>query len=231
MTPITVGMNVFRDLINSSNKNRRKRARKLISFFKKYDNNESLHSEIPLIISPKKINWDILSSKYQKELDRNEADHHIIAEIIINYHDQLEDIYIITADYTFQKFALELGIKCLDWFEDKKYKEIFNSIETKTNSPKLPNLGVYFDSQLARDLTLKKVTKKPKLLSRDDLTEPNVQYDHKWEIENPRAIGNLIKSYNEQSILISNHQEVKLFLINHSNHSYNNIDICITSIL
>jgi len=216
----------------SNNTNRKKRARKLVSFFKKYDSDEKLHNKIPLIISPKKINWRALPSKYRKLLDENEADHHILAEIIHYYLDQLDDVYLITADYTLLKNALELGIKGIDWLEDEKYKEIFNVVKAiKEKGLKLPDLGVYFDDQMAKVLTLNKKTNKPELLSHDDLVEPNVQYDIQWQLENPGVIENLIKSYNEQLILINNHQEINFFLFNHCDHPYNDIDIHITTTL
>ena len=95
----------------SNNTNRKKRARKLISFFKKYENNEELQREIPLIISSKKINWSDLPLNYDDLLDESEADHHILAEIIHYFLDRLDDVYLITGDFTLSKFTLELGIK------------------------------------------------------------------------------------------------------------------------
>lgn len=65
----------------------------------------------------------------------------------------------------------------------------------------------------------------------DDLTEPNVQYDNKWQLEHPGLIDNLIKSYNEQLLLINKHQEINLFVFNHCDHPYNDIDIHITATL
>jgi len=216
----------------SSNTNRKKRARKLISFFKKYENDKELYSEIPLITSHKKINWSDLPLNYDYLLDENEADHHILAEIIQYFLDRLDDVYLITGDFTFSKFTLELGIKVIDWLEDEKYKAIFTlADEKKEITPKLPDLSLYFDEQMAKELTFKEKVKKPKLLSRDDLIEPNVQYDIKWELENPGVIKNLVKSYNDQLILIGKHQEIEVFLFNHCDHPYNDIDIQITSTL
>lgn len=133
------------------------RARRMISFFKKYEIDEKLQNSIPLIISPKKINWDSLSSKYRDVLNKNEADHQIIAEVIYNYHDQLNDVYLITADYRFLKYASELGIKSIDWLDDKKYKEIYNvSGKKEEKKAKLPDLSVYFDLQFAKEIKLGK---------------------------------------------------------------------------
>lgn len=216
----------------SSNTNRKKRARKLISFFKKYDNDEKLHNQIPLIISHKKINWSDLPSNYRELLDENETDHHILAEIIQNYLDRLDDVYLITADYTFLKYASELGIKIIDWLEDNEYRKIFTKVEEKKEkASKLPDLGLYFDDQIAKELTLKENVNKLKLLSYDDLIELNIQYDHIWQLENPGVIENLIKNYNEQLILINKHQEINLFVFNHCDHPYNDIDIHISATL
>jgi len=208
------------------------RARRMISFFKKYEIDEKLQNSIPLIISPKKINWDSLSSKYRDLLNKNEADHQIIAEVIYNYHDQLNDVYLITADYTFLKYASELGIKSIDWLDDKKYKEIFNvSGKKEKKKAKLPDLGVYFDLQFAKEIKLEKKAIIPEILSRDDLVKPNVQYDTQWETDNPEIINNLIKSYNEQMRLISRHQEINFYLFNHCDYPYNDLDIYITTTL
>ena len=216
----------------SSNKIRQKRARKLISFLKKYDNDEKIRSKIPLIICLKKINWSDIPSNYRELLEENEADHHILAEIIQHYLDRLDDVFLITADYTFLKYASELGIKGIDWLEDERYKEIFALVKEKTEKiSNFPDLSFYFDDQMAKELTLKKKGNKPEFLSRDDLIEPNVQYDIIWRLEHPGVIENLIKNYNEQLTLINKHQEINLFLFNHCDHPYNDIDIQIITTL
>ncbi len=212
----------------SNNVNRRKRARKLISFFKRFDRDNNI-IDVQLIISHKKINWETVSEKYRKVLDETESDHQILVEIIQNFYDQLKIVYLVTADYTLLKTALELGIRGIDWFEEEKYKEIFTLEEKKEKS--LPDLCIYFDSQMSTELSLSKITKEPKLLTQDDLIEPDVLYDMNWVLLNLDTIGNLLESYNIQTKLINNHQVIDLFLYNHCNHPYNDIDFYITTTL
>ena len=217
----------------SNNTKRKKRARKLVSFFKKYDKNEELQNRIPLVISYKKIHWKAIPSRYRNLLNENESDHHILAEIIIKYSNDLDNIFLITADYALLKYALEIGIKGIDWLEDEQYKELFVSEDKKEKVPSLPDLGVYFDDQMSKELTLKKISEKPELLSIDGLLEENFEFDDESELkyEIKEEIEELIDIYNKQLEQINNHQEINLIIRNDCDHPYNDIEIYITTIL
>ena len=221
------------DLKYSNNIKLKKRARKLISFFKKYDKNEELQNRIPLVISYRKIHWKAIPSRYRNLLDENETDHHILAEIIIKYSNDLDNVFLITADYALLKYALEIGIKGIDWMEDEKYKEIFASEDKKEKTPSLPDLGVYFDDQLTKEFSLQEISEKPDLLTIDELLEENFEYDFeddlKYDVK--EEIEDFIDLYNKQLEQINNHQEINLILRNNCNHPYNDIEIYINTIL
>ncbi|MFX1238631.1 MAG: PIN domain-containing protein [Promethearchaeota archaeon] len=216
------------DKVKYSSKVRNKnRARKLISYLKRYDNNKELQRKIPLIVSPQKIKWDKLSPEITEFLERNEADHRIIAEIFDKYGDQLNDVYLITGDYTLLKLASKLGINVIDWLENDNYKEIFNITEKKEKKPSLPNLGVYFDDDHLEELTLEEISNNIELLSIDDLFEDSVDYDNEFELKYDvkEEIEELTEIYNTQLELINNHYEINLYLRNNCNRPYNDVDI------
>lgn len=207
------------------------RARQLISFFKKYETDENLNKKIPLKISPKKVNWESLPQKYKNILDKEDSDHNILAEIIKDYNNNLSDVYIVSADYTFLKIATELGINCMDWLETDK-ENLFGTLDLiNEKKPKHPKLGLYFDKDMTTELMFTKILNKVEILSYNDLVKPNVQYDIKWQLENPSVIKKKIKVYNEQIKLINSHHKIDLYLINRSNHPYNDVDIYIRTIL
>ncbi len=221
------------DLKYSNNIKLKKRARKLVSFFKKYDKNKELQNRIPVVISYKKIHWKAIPSKYRNLLDENEKDHHILAEIIIKFSNDLDNVYLITADFALIKYALEIGIKGIDWMEDEKYKAILAFEDKKEETPKLPDLGVYFDDQMAKEVILQEISDKPELISINDLLEDNFEYDDESELkyELKEEIEELLDIYNKQLEQINNHQEINLTLRNDCNHPYNDIEIYITTIL
>lgn len=191
------------------------------------------NESITLNISIFPTKWSSLKPEWAELLDENESDCKIIAEILVFKEENPDnEVYFVTGDNTPYFQAKALGINTIFWL-DEKYKEIFGSDDKKEKVPSLPDLGVYFNDQMSKELNLPKISEKTELLSIDDLLEDNFEFNDESELkyEVKEEIEELIDIYNKQLEQINNHQEINLTIRNDCNHPYNDIEIYITTIL
>jgi len=174
-------------------------------------------------------NWDKLLELDKQKLSMDEADHQILAEILLYHQENPQSkVVFVTGDYLPSKLAKEIKIECLYWL-DENFRIYFE--KEKISTSKLEPLEIYFteEEKCSKEIILNKtiVPQKPLRLEdyEKDFSRPTNHplISHKRKEDFQREL----VDYNNKMKELCRYVEIQYALQNHSNTPITNIDVYI----
>lgn len=204
-------------------------ARKVISSFRVYENVE-FKEDIKLELSIFPPKWDKLDSESKVLLDKDDKDHNIIAEILIfcKEHNN-DDVIFITGDFLPFRIGTKLGIKVINW-RDEKYNKLFQNLKIKKKKEFQPEIGVImeYQNQSSNLIEVSLEIDPPKYLKLENEKKTQSDLGHPLlDFKSDRVFQKEIDNYNQKIDDFSHYRRIELYAFNKGFNPYTNIDILI----